>query len=70
MPKVWCRDKNNQFAFRAVEDACLATYAVEAHRAGVNKDRDDATRIATQVHARFIEGKEPDLLAGLDLDDA
>lgn len=65
--KVWCRDKDNQFAFQAVEEQCHATYALVAHRDGVDKDRTGPARAAAQTYARFRKGHEPDLLAGLDL---
>lgn len=65
--KVWCRDKDNQFVFRVVEEQCHATYALAAHRLETDKVRDSATRAAVQAHMRFREGHEPDLLAGLDL---
>jgi hypothetical protein len=68
LPKAWCRDIGNQFAFQPVEEQCHATYTLAAHQAGVGKDRDEATRAAIQTRVRFRKGYEPDLLAGLDLD--
>jgi len=67
-PKVWCRDPANQFAFQAVEEQCHATYALVAYRLGVDKERDAPARAAAQTYTRFYKGREPDLLAGLDLD--
>jgi hypothetical protein len=47
---------------------CWPTYRLAQER---NKDTfkgyDDATRTAVQLSARFREGHEPDLTAGLDL---
>jgi hypothetical protein len=65
--KVWCRAKDNQFAFEVVEEQCHATYALEAHQAAANKSRDDATRRAIQTYPRFRSKARPNLLAGLDL---
>lgn len=65
--KDLCRSKDYQFAFVAVEEQCHATYALAAHRAAVDKDRDQATKTAIQTHPRFRAQVEPDLLAGLDL---
>jgi hypothetical protein len=67
MPKVWCRDINNQFAFQAVEEQCHATYAVAMHHASVNEARDEPTRRAIQTFAGFRGSFRPDFLAGLDL---
>lgn len=67
-PKVWCRDRDNQFAFMANEEQCHATYALVAHQAAVNQKRDESTRRAIQMSARFRPDAEPDLLAGLDLE--
>lgn len=69
MLKVWCRDLGNQFAFQADEEQCHATYALASHREAVNKDRDQPTRDAVQMFSRFRRGHEPDLLAGLDLEE-
>ena len=69
LPKVWCRDPDYQFAFEAEEEQCHATYALAAHRAAVDEKRDDATRTAVQMAARFRKTVEPDLLAGLGLGD-
>lgn len=65
--KAWCRSRDNQFAFEAAEEQCHATYAIAAHRRGVDEHRDDVTRAAIQTSSRFRKGHEPDLLAGLDL---
>lgn len=69
MLRIWCRDPENQFAFDADESVCWPTYRLAMQR---NKDTfkgyDDATRAALQLSARFREGHEPDLLAGLNLD--
>lgn len=66
--KVWCRDPANQFGtFEAHEEQCHVTWTLATHRAAVSDKRDDATRAAVQVAARFKDGKQPDLTAGLDL---
>lgn len=69
MPKVWCRDPANQFAFVPHEEQCHATYALAAHRKNVDENRSDESRAAVQMSARFLAGREPDLGAGLDLAD-
>jgi hypothetical protein len=66
MLKVFCRDKDYQYAFRVVEEQCHATWALAANQA-VNKERDDTTRRAIQTSVRFGSKVQPDLLAGLDL---
>jgi hypothetical protein len=70
MLRVWCRDPEHQFSFEADEEVCWPTYRLAQER---NKDTfkgyDDATRTAVQLSARFREGHEPDLTAGLDLPD-
>lgn len=70
MPKAWCRDPANQFGvFEAFEEQCHITYVLGAHR---NKtgERDEATKAAVQIMARFAKGKAPDIDAGLDLEGA
>jgi len=68
MLKIWCRDPDNQFAFDATEDVCWTTYRIGLRQASADfKGYDDATRSAVQIAARFREGHEPDLTAGLDL---
>lgn len=68
MLKVWCRDPANQFAFEPVEEVCWPTYRLAQHRNGDKfKGKHDDTKAATQVAARFRQGREPDLDAGLDL---
>jgi hypothetical protein len=70
MPKAWCRDGANQFAFDPEDSVCWPTYRLAQHR---NSDKfkgyDDATQVAVQVSARFRDGREPDVVAGLDLGD-
>ena len=66
--KVWCRDPEHQFSFDAVESVCWPTYRMSLRRNAQDFDaRDEATKRATQLSARFREGKRPDLLAGLEL---
>jgi hypothetical protein len=68
MPKVWCRDPANQFAFDADESTCWPTYRLAQYRSGEKwKSKLDDTREATQLSAHFREGHEPDIDAGLDL---
>jgi hypothetical protein len=70
MLRVWCRDPDHQFSFEAHEEVCWPTYRLAQER---NKDTfkgyDDATRTAVQLSARFRDGHEPDLTAGLELGD-
>ena len=67
MPKMWCRDKANQFVFDVHEETCHASYAVAAHRKRVDEKRSPETRAATMMAARFRPGSEPDITAGLGL---
>lgn len=67
LPKAWCRDVDNQFAFEAHEEQCHVTYTLAARRNAVAEGRSEEVRAAIQTTARFIKGKEPDLAAGLDL---
>jgi hypothetical protein len=69
MPKVWCRDPANQFAFEALEEQCHVTYRLAERRASW-ENRPEVQRAATQLSARFRKGHEPDIGAGLVLDDA
>lgn len=72
MLKSWCRDAaNHQFSFRAEASTCWATEALERYRrTDAFQKLAEPTQSATQLAARFREGKHPDLLAGLDLEDA
>lgn len=68
MLKAWCRDPANQFAFEPVEETCFVTYRLAQHRGGQGwQKKHDDTKVATQVAARFREGYEPDVEAGLEL---
>ena len=66
--KAICRDPAHQFnTFEAHDELCHATYALEAHRKAI--EGDGASRAATRTYVRFKAGREPDLLAGLNLSD-
>jgi hypothetical protein len=68
MPKAWCRDPANQFdAFVPHEEQCHVTYVKAAHRQQMAEKRDEVTHAAVQTSARFRDGFEPDMAAGLDL---
>ena len=68
MPKAWCRDPANQFAFEPREEMCFVTWRLAQHRNGQNwQGKHDDTKQATQVVARFRDGREPDIAAGLGL---
>jgi hypothetical protein len=70
MPKAWCRDPEHQFAFDAADSVCWATYRLELYRESDKfKGRDDATRAATHPFAYFRRGFDPELTAGLGLDE-
>jgi hypothetical protein len=70
MPKVWCRDPANQFAFVVTEEQCHVTATQAAHQLSPDwEKKHEATKRATQVSARFRDGREPDFEAGLDLGD-
>ena len=68
MPRAWCSDPANQFAFEPAERMCWPTYRLAQHR-GSDKwqAKHEDTKVATQVSARFREGYIPDVAAGLDL---
>ncbi len=67
-PKVWCRDKANQFAFDAHEEMCWPTWRLAQRRdSGEWKSKHPATQAATMLSARFRQGHEPDVGAGLEL---
>ena len=69
MPKAWCRDPVNQFGFEPAEAFCWATYRLADHRAARFEAMSESQRAAVQLSARFRDGVEPDLEAGLDLGD-
>lgn len=70
MLKVWCRDPEHQFSFDADESVCWPTQRLALFRGGDRfKGYDDATRSGLQLAAKFREGHEPDLKAGLDLEE-
>ena len=70
MLKVWCRDPANQFAFEPHEQMCFPTWRLAQFRESAGwTGKHEATKQATQVSARFREGHEPDLEAGLGLGD-
>ncbi len=67
-PKAWCRDKANQFAFDAHEEMCWPTWRLAQRRdSGEWKSKHPATQAATMLSARFRQGHEPDVGAGLEL---
>jgi uncharacterized protein YcgI (DUF1989 family) len=68
MPKAWCRDPANQFGvFVPNEEQCHVTYALAVHRQQMSDKRDEVSQAAVQTSARFRDGFEPDMEAGLDL---
>jgi hypothetical protein len=70
MLKVWCRDPEHQFAFEADPSTCFASEALARYRnTDAYSKMAEPTQAATQLAARFREGFEPDLKAGLDLSD-
>lgn len=70
MPKAWCRDPANQFAFEPAEATCWPAYRLAQHRRGDKwKSKHDDTKAATQLSARFRKGYEPDIAAGLNIDE-
>jgi len=66
--KVVCRDPEYQFAFEVHEEQCHATYAL-ADRQRTWQDRPEVQKVATQLSARFREGKQPPIDVGLELAD-
>jgi len=69
MPKAWCRDPANQFGvFEHYEETCHVTRLLADQRA-TWKDWPQGQQAATQLSARFREGREPDIGAGLGLPD-
>jgi hypothetical protein len=70
MPRAWCRDPANQFAFDVHESTCWPTYRLAQYRSGEKwKAKLDDTRDATQLSAFFRDGHEPEVDAGLGLSD-
>lgn len=70
LPKAWCRDPANQFAFEPREDMCFSTWRLAQYQASdAWKSKLDDTMRATQLSVRFRDGHEPDVAAGLDLGD-
>lgn len=69
MPKAWCRDPKNQFAFDVHEERCWASYRLAQHKSGDkwNAKHDD-TKAATQLSPRFRDELGPDVTAGLNID--
>jgi hypothetical protein len=69
--REWCRDPAHQFAFDAEEEVCWASYRLALRRRSGDFQRyDEATRDAVQLSAAFSDGREPDMLAGLELEEA
>lgn len=70
MPKAWCRDnKNGRARFEVDEGFCWATYQIAQRQEALDKKKPPASmRAATTVAAKFREGYEPDVGAGLGLD--
>ena len=67
-PKAWCRDPGNQFAFEPNEEECFVAKRLSQHQSSDRwKAKQDDTKAATQVSARFRAGHEPDFDAGLNL---
>lgn len=68
-PKAWCRDPANQFAFEPHEEECFVSKRLAQHQSSEAwKSKQDDTRSATQVSARFRDGHDPDYDAGLAID--
>lgn len=68
MPKAWCRDEANKFAFEPVVETCAPAYRLALYRNGDKwKDMQDDDKQAAQLTARFRKGHEPDIAAGLGL---
>jgi hypothetical protein len=73
LPRVWCRDPANQFAFEPREQECFAAKRLAQHRSSQAwESKHEDTRQATELLARFRDGHQPDIEAGLELveDDA
>jgi hypothetical protein len=67
--KVWCRDQENRFSFEPHQEFCWASYRLADHRKAEIEKMSDSQRASVQVAARFREGHEPDIEAGLGLPD-
>ena len=66
--KSWCRDPANQFGtFEPHEEYCWASYRLADYSKANGDKLSDSQRAAIQVSARFREGREPDVDAGLGL---
>jgi hypothetical protein len=71
MPKVWCRDNDHGRArFDLDEEFCWATYRIALRQKKQNTEKtDDAMRAAYVYSPKFVKGQEPDMLAGLGIND-
>lgn len=70
MPRVWCRDNEHGRArFDLTEEFCWATYRVALRQKKQNVEKTDEAMRAAYVHSpKFVEGQEPDMLAGLGIE--
>lgn len=68
LPKAYCRDNENGRArFDVDEEWCWATYRVAQRAAKMEKEKSAPADTAARVHsAKFREGREPDIMAGLE----
>lgn len=69
MPKAWCRDvENGRARFDVAEEMCWATRRIAIRQEADEKNKvNPLDRRATQLSARFREGYEPEIDAGLGL---
>lgn len=67
-PRAWCRDNENGRArFDVDEQFCWATYRVALRKIKQDKENvGDALRQAYIHTPKYAEGKEPDIMAGLE----
>jgi len=73
MPKAWCRDSEKGRArFAVAEDFCWSTYRLAQHQEAVDKkgERPPAMVRAYQYATKFRPGFEPEIDAGLNLEEA
>lgn len=71
MPKAWCRDPANQFGvFEPDQEFCWVSYRLADHKKAKFEQMSDSQRASVHLSAKFRQGHEPDIDAGLGLDAA
>lgn len=67
--KVVCHDPEYQFGFVVHEEQCHATKTLAEHQLNAAwSKKHESTRAATQLSAKFREGRQPPIDVGLELE--